>query len=174
VNTFGYVHANPLAEIDPMGLGRATGGIQPTNRDSAVSVRCGPIFGSGASGGVHCEVVTNCNGDRFAFGIGGAGEGFWQRITAGLIPLPYINPVTFPPPTGIKQYAGSCGKSTGCEGCQAMQCLKRIQATTTPRPYFALSQNSNSYAHSALSQCGCSIGGTPFAAVAWDNTYRVQ
>lgn len=123
----------------------------------------------GSSGGVHCEIVATCGktGERIAFGIGGGGNGILERLIGGKEPPKYQNLVSSTPGK-VAEYAASCGKNDGGEcGCEALACFKRMQEGNTPPPYFALSQNSNSYAHALLGQCGCSLSGKPPGAVAW-------
>lgn len=176
VNTYGYVHANPVSNADPSGLGGATA-VPPTpsTGEASVSVRCGrlPALMGGASGGVHCEVVAVCKktGETLAFGIGGGGDGIWQRLFGGKAPPKYQQDRTPLPPSDITQYTATCGSGdSGCDGCAAMQCFKKMQQGNNPPPYYALWQNSNQYAHSLLNQCGCSISSGmrgPPGAVDW-------
>lgn len=174
VNTYGYVHANPVSNVDPSGLGRATA-APPTSSSGevAVSIRCGrlPALMGGTSGGVHCEVVAVCKktGETLAFGIGGGGDGIWQRLFGGMEPPKYQQDRTPQPPSDSTQYTATCGGGSECDGCAAMECFKKMQQGNKPPPYYALWQNSNQYAHSLLNQCGCSLGGMrgPPGAVAW-------
>jgi RHS repeat-associated protein len=163
VNTYTYGLDNPVMNIDNTGL------------NTKVTVRCGLLSASqgGSLGGVHCEVVAYCDktGERLAFGIGGGGNGTFGRLFGGSIP-PKYKPGEQPRGPGLNpgqtEYTASCGQEGSC-GCPNMSCLKGAFASTTPLPYFALSQNSNTFAHSLLSQCGCSLGLTPSGAVAWGN-----
>lgn len=161
VNTYAYVLDDPIMGLDSTGL------------TTTVTVRCGLLGASqgGSLGGVHCEVVAYCDkiSQRLAFGIGGGGNGIFGRLFGGSIPPKYL-PGEQPRGPGLDpgqtQYAASCGQEGSC-GCPNMTCLKNAFTSTTPPPYFALSQNSNTFAHSLLSQCGCSLGMTPSGAVAW-------
>lgn len=81
VNTYGYALENPIILTDPLG------------QTTSVTVRCGrlPSAMGGSAGAVHCEVVASCDktGERLAFGIGGGGNGIWQRLFGGKIPPKY-------------------------------------------------------------------------------------
>jgi RHS repeat-associated protein len=160
VNTYTYVLDNPVSGIDPEGL------------TTTVTVRCGRLAPSmgGSVGSVHCEVVAYCDktGERLAFGIGGGGNGIWQRLFGGKTPPKYpasSQPRGVTPDPGQKEYAATCGNEADC-GCPNMKCLKSTFANVTPPPYYALWQNSNSFAHFLLNQCGCSSP-RPSGAVAW-------
>jgi hypothetical protein len=162
VNTFTYVLDNPTMALDSTGL------------KTTVTVRCGLLGASqgGSLGGVHCEVVAYCDktGERLAFGIGGGGNGIFGRLFGGSMPPKYRpneqgrGPGLNPDQT---EYTASCGQEGDC-GCPNMTCLKKTFASVTPPAYFALSQNSNTFAHWLLSQCGCSLSHTPSGSVAWD------
>lgn len=165
LSTYGYANQNPLLFIDPSGL------------KTTVTVRCGSLPASmgGSSGGVHCEVVAICDktGESTAFGIGGGGNGIWERLFGGKIPPKYQNPAPPRPGAGIDQYSASCGSEGEC-GCATMDCFKNMQAANTPPPYYAVWQNSNSYAHTLLSQCGCTLNTSPSGAVGWGNTNPIN
>jgi hypothetical protein len=127
----------------------------------SVKIRCGPAF----SGKVHCGIVVECGSEKNEYGIGGprdpddpsqpASES--DKVFKGLIPPEYPNEqghgtnVGDPAPDQT-DYEVDCGDKSPCDvAC----CLKKHQAETEPPPYYALSQNSNSYAHNALEKCGC-------------------
>ena len=175
VNTYGYVHARPTMEGDPFGLGRGAAAPPSTSTEPvAVSVRCGGIYSptwSGGIGGMHCEVVATCKktGETIGFGIGGP-PGLSNQIGGGSTPPKYQGDRSPKPPGDVDQYEATCGEGGECDGCAALACFKKMQAGNKPPPYYALAQNSNSYAHHLLNQCGCQLKtgmrGPP-GAVAW-------
>lgn len=114
----------------------------------------------GSSGGVHCEIVATCDksGESVAFGIGGGGEGVWDRLVGGKTPPKYENPAPpLPAPgMGVSEYSTSCGAESDCD-CETLNCFQRLHGGATPPPYYALWQNSNTYAHWLLTSCGCSF-----------------
>jgi hypothetical protein len=168
VNTYAYVTDAPTSLIDSTGLA------------TTVTVRCGPVL----SGAVHCEVTARCTktGESKSFQIGGpAGATSWQKLWYGLIPpkSPIPNP-SVSPASDQTDYAASCG-GDDCN-CSAFRCLQKSFNNATPPPYYALWQNSNSFAHSLLNTCGCSVnpfvlgiapkggpmyGTSPRSAVGW-------
>jgi RHS repeat-associated protein len=169
VNTYGYVHGDPVMESDRRGLGRATG-VQPARSRGAlaVSLRCGSLF----MFGVHCEVVVTCKktGETIGFGIGGAGDGLRGRLSGGEAPTPYRDPRSPTPDDNITQYAVQCRDGT-CDGCKAMECFRQKSLSTIPLPYYGLWQNSNTYAQRLMGECGCHLtgmGAGPSGSFGWN------
>jgi hypothetical protein len=117
------------------------------------------------SGGVHCQVIAKCSrtGQTQTFQIGGpAGATEWQKLWYGLIP-PKADPNAIPadlPAANQTDYATTCS-ADDCD-CKALQCLQKAFRDTNPPRYYALWQNSNSFAHSLLNQCGCGINPFPW------------
>ena len=146
-NPFAYALGNPVNFVDPLGL-RTT-----------VVVRCG-FLGSGvggSSGAVHCEIVASCDatGETIATGIGGGGNTIWSRLFGGFTP-----PKDWNPQTGIPSSRGAYPTSCQPEPQNACPVMDRLRASfenDTPPPYYALWQNSNTYAHRTLENCGCSL-----------------
>jgi uncharacterized protein RhaS with RHS repeats len=114
VNTYGYVLNDPIMFLDPFGL--------------YTTVRCGPVI----SGGYHCEVVSRCSktGETIAFGIGGGGNGNFQRIFAGKIPPKYQNSAKPFPEPGQFEYLATCDE--GC-GCKQLDCFSECRLATVRR-----------------------------------------
>jgi hypothetical protein len=106
---------------------------------------------------VHCEVIARCSktGVAKSFQIGGPeGATNWQKLWYGLIP-PKTSPPVGDRAPNQSDYAASCD-GDDC-GCKAFDCLQKAWTDARPPPYYALWQNSNSFAHSLLNQCGCSL-----------------
>jgi hypothetical protein len=143
-DTYAYALGDPISKMDPTGLA------------TSVTVRCGPVL----SGAVHCQVIATCSktGETQSFQIGGpAGANDWQKLWSGLIP-PKADPNSIQPKlpaANQTDYSASC-HGDDC-GCKALKCLKTAFQNAQPPPYYALWQNSNTFAHSLLSQCSCSI-----------------
>jgi RHS repeat-associated protein len=117
-NTYAYVLDDPIMSVDPLGL------------TTTVTVRCGSLPASmgGSSGGVYCEVVAVCDksGERVAFGIGGGGNGIWDRLFGGKTPPKYTSTdVPAAVPKGIDSYSAACGSGDDC-GCDPATLHPRI------------------------------------------------
>jgi RHS repeat-associated protein len=142
VNLYGFVRNDGINHGDFLGL-------------DSVKLRCVKVGGSaGDAGGIHCGILVECGSQRIEFGIGGPqgeGVGDWDRTVGGLIP-PEERKVDQPRDNEEAiDYAVECCKNP----CEVLRCLDKYQKETQPPPYYALSQNSNSYAHIALEHCAC-------------------
>lgn len=152
ISTFAYVGSNPMLNFDPKGL--------------MTTVRCGEVM----SGGYHCAVVAECpkTGEKVRFEIGGGGNGTWQRLFGGKIPPKSAMPASPEPSNGEREYHADCSTGDGsCGSCRQLECFKKMQEQNNPPPYYALWQNSNTYAHHLLTQCACKLDFNPSGAVAW-------
>ena len=173
-NLYWYVQNNSVNGVDPSGL------------DTNITVRADPVAAAGNLA-THCSIIATCpsTGESLQFELG-APTGTIPNIIYGGLPPTVIAPhPPTPPPSGSTDYSTVCNDSC----CKVLDCLKQKQASTTPPPYYVLSQNSNTYAHNLLSSCGCEVnayapsdvpppygpptytpnvrGGTPAGAVGW-------
>ncbi len=146
INLYGYVANNPINQIDPLGL-------------CNIKIRCGAVKRLGITVGWHCGVIAP---DGVEFSIGGAGS---SGGTSGG-PVPPVNPDPTqpypkpqPPLPDQVEYPVSCGKCTSCASIQ--KCIQNYHDTVTPPPYNAFGPNSDTYAHSMLNACGCSVDPIP-------------
>jgi len=150
-NLYWYVQDNAANQVDPMGL------------NTNVIVSCRPV--DTVSGlAVHCSIVATCpkTGETLQFEILGPSPATeWQDLTGGLPPTKVApHPPVTPTPPGTTNYDTVC--KDDC--CKVLECLKKKQASTTPPLYYALWQNSNTYAHQLLTDCGCELPSIPTPA----------
>jgi hypothetical protein len=113
------------------------------------------------SGGAHCKVVATCTktGQTQIFQIGGpANATNWQKLWSGLIPPKADSYSGQLAQSNETDYAATCS-GDNCD-CKALQCLQKTFADAIPPPYYALWQNSNTFAHSLLSQCSWALAPT--------------
>jgi RHS repeat-associated protein len=155
-----YVESDPIGlkgGIDPYvyALSEPTVFSDPSGLSTSLTVRCGPVM----SGQVHCAVVARCSktGEATRFELGGpVGATNWQKSWSGLIPPKSSTPN--PPGTPASNetdYSATCS-GDDCD-CKAFKCLKKAFGDSQPPRYYALWQNSNTFAHSLLSQCNCGV-----------------
>jgi RHS repeat-associated protein len=140
VNLYGLVANNPVNENDPLGL-------------CNIKIRCNPVVEGFITVGWHCGVIGP---DGQTYELGGVGV----AGSSGGHPVIYPNP-TYPdtPPDHYKDYPVSCN---GCCG-SVLACIQTFTAAAqlNPPTYYALWQNSNTYAHKMLNTCGCSVDPIP-------------
>ena len=138
-----YVENRPPAEFDPDGL-------------NSVKLECGTTHNTIADlfGARHCAVVTNCKCSKKSerLEIGG-------NPTGGTPPK-FDNP-NYDPQNGAdneSRYSVTCPDDASCK---AAKCLKQAYDSTSPPNYNPLGPNSNTFARSLLTKCGCSVDPFP-------------
>jgi len=144
VNTYAYAGDTPVTDDDALGL-------------CNIKIRCGAVRRFGITIGWHCGVIAP-NGSEY--GLGGGDKKSGSAGTA----QPYVEPPRPMAPDQV-EYAVSCG----CTSCDDVQgCIQHYHDAVTPPPYNATGPNSNTYAHSMLTTCGCTASGRPPLARAWN------
>jgi RHS repeat-associated protein len=142
INLYSLVANNPVNDNDPMGL-------------CNIKIRCSPLKELGITVGWHCGVIgpNNTTYELEGVGVGGSSGG-----TPVIYPNPDPNKQDKPPKTWI-DYPVSCN---GCCG-SVLTCIQKFTADALQNPptYYALWQNSNTYAHNMLNTCGCSVDPIP-------------